>query len=165
MPNPSSDNRIAILLLVLLSIASVLLAVGLLTPLMTIKTLVFMRQSFSILSGIYDLWREGKYFLFVIITLFSVGLPIFKIIFLAIFILRRLQGAGVSKHLLQLIHDYGRWAMLDVMVVAVLLVTVKLGAIASVEVHPGLYIFGTAVLLIMLITDRAVKLEARGSAQ
>lgn len=55
-------------------------------------------------------------------------------------------------------HDYGRWAMLDVFVVAILIVTVKLGAIASVEVHPGLYVFGAAVLLIMIITDRVTKL-------
>ena len=53
-------------------------------------------------------------------------------------------------------HDYGRWAMLDVMVVAMLIVTVKLGAIASIQIHPGLYVFGAAVLLIMLITQLTV---------
>jgi paraquat-inducible protein A len=55
-------------------------------------------------------------------------------------------------------HEYGRWAMLDVMVVAVLIVTVKLGALASIEIHPGLYIFGIAVLLIMFITQQVVSL-------
>ena len=58
--------------------------------------------------------------------------------------------------LLNLMHDYGRWAMLDVMVVAMLIVTVKLGAIASIQIHPGLYVFGAAVLLIMLITQLTV---------
>jgi len=48
--------------------------------------------------------------------------------------------------------------MLDVMVVAVLIVTVKLGALASIEIHPGLYIFGLAVLLIMYITQQVVSL-------
>ena len=56
-------------------------------------------------------------------------------------------------------HDYGRWAMLDVMVVAILIVTVKLGAIASIQIHAGLYIFGTAVLLIMLITQQVVSMN------
>jgi paraquat-inducible protein A len=46
--------------------------------------------------------------------------------------------------------------MLDVMVVAMLIVTVKLGAIASIQIHPGLYVFGAAVLLIMLTTQLAV---------
>lgn len=53
-------------------------------------------------------------------------------------------------------HDYGRWAMLDVMVVAILIVTVKLGALASIQIHYGLYIFGFAVLLIMFITQQVV---------
>ena len=62
------------------------------------------------------------------------------------------------KRYLHLMHEYGRWAMLDVMVVAVLIVTVKLGAIASVQVHYGLFVFGTAVVLIMLITKQVVHL-------
>ncbi len=61
------------------------------------------------------------------------------------------------KRYLHLMHEYGRWAMLDVMVVAILIVTVKLGAIASIKVHIGLYVFGAAVLLIMLVTHYSVK--------
>ena len=64
----------------------------------------------------------------------------------------------IKMKLLRLIHDYGRWAMLDVMVVAMLIVTVKMGAIASIQIHPGLYVFGVAVLLIMLTTQSTVKL-------
>jgi paraquat-inducible protein A len=51
-------------------------------------------------------------------------------------------------------HDYGRWGMLDVMVVAVMIVVVKLDVIAEVEIHTGLYLFAAAVLLIMYITHR-----------
>jgi len=47
--------------------------------------------------------------------------------------------------------------MLDVFVVALLIVTVKLEAIASIEIHSGLYVFGAAVLLIMLITHQINK--------
>lgn len=54
-------------------------------------------------------------------------------------------------------HEYGRWAMLDVLVVAILIVAVKLGTIASLKIHYGLYVFGTAVLLIMLITSRVIR--------
>ena len=48
--------------------------------------------------------------------------------------------------------------MLDVFVVAVLVVTVKLGAIASVEIHYGMYFFSAAIILTMIITARIVKL-------
>ena len=63
------------------------------------------------------------------------------------------------KRYLHLMHEYGRWAMLDVMVVAILIVTVKLGALASVEVHVGFYVFAAAVLLIMFITHRVIRLS------
>jgi len=42
--------------------------------------------------------------------------------------------------------------MLDVFVVALLLVIVKLGVLATVEVHYGIYMYAAAGLLIMLCT-------------
>ena len=54
-------------------------------------------------------------------------------------------------------------AMLDVMVMAVLIVTVKLGAIASIKVHFGLFVFGASVLLIMIITNKVVRLTSKSS--
>jgi len=46
-------------------------------------------------------------------------------------------------------HTFGKWSMLDVFIVAILVVSVKLGAIASVEMRYGLYAFATAVVLKM----------------
>jgi len=47
---------------------------------------------------------------------------------------------------------YGKWSMLDVFVVALLLVIVKLGVLATVEVHYGIYTYAIAGLLIMVTT-------------
>jgi len=58
-------------------------------------------------------------------------------------------------------HLYGKWSMLDVFVVAVLVVSVKLGAIASVEMRYGLYAFAAAVILTMYVTARVVSLVNR----
>ena len=55
-------------------------------------------------------------------------------------------------------HLYGKWSMLDVFVVAVLVVAVKLGTLASVEMRYGLYFFSAAVLLTMFVTARVVRL-------
>ena len=145
-------------LLGLLVIASVLLLVGICTPIMTIKTLVFMRHSFSILSGIVDLLREGKILLFIVIGLFSVALPLVKLGFLYALLMGHIRHSQKTQQYLTMLHDFGRWAMLDVMVVAILIVAVKLGAMASVEVHYGLYVFSAAVLLIMGITHLATKM-------
>ena len=55
-------------------------------------------------------------------------------------------------------HSFGKWSMLDVFVVAILVVSVKLGAIASVEMRYGLYAFAAAVILKMYVTARVVSL-------
>ncbi|PCJ31258.1 MAG: paraquat-inducible membrane protein A [Gammaproteobacteria bacterium] len=141
----------------LLLISTALLIVGIFSPMMTITQFFLFDHSFSVISGIGQLFAEGKLFLFVLIALFSIVLPIAKIALLFNLLSTKNDIGSRRKKLLQLMHDYGRWAMLDVMVVAILIVTVKLGAIASIQIHSGLYIFGSAVLLIMVLTHYAVK--------
>lgn len=145
-------------LLGLLVIASLMLAIGMVLPVMTIKTLVFMRNSFSILSGIYDLLVGGKYFLFIVVVVFSVVLPIVKLVVLFVALLQHRTEKKPAK-LLAILHDYGRWAMLDVFVVALLVVSIKLGAMASVIIHVGFYIFATAVLLTMFLTHLTMNIQ------
>jgi len=141
-----------------LVVASLLLIGGFISPIMTVTQLVWINHSFSIVSGIWQLWQEGHIILFLLVAGFSVILPTAKIILLFNLLHPNTTQVHHRKKLLQLMHSYGRWAMLDVMVVAMLIVTVKLGAIASIQIHAGLYVFGGAVLLIMLITHYVVKL-------
>lgn len=141
----------------LLLITSLLLAAGFVTPMLTITKFMVVSHSFSILSGVWQLLLDGQWFLFIIIGCFSILLPIAKIVLLFNLLHPASRQPNRRKKLLQLMHDYGRWAMLDVMVVAILIVTVKLGVIASIDVHAGLYIFGSAVLLIMFITQKVVQ--------
>ena len=56
------------LLRVLLVLATLLLVVGLVTPMMTISKFVVLNNSFSVLSGIIELLAGGQYLLFIIMT-------------------------------------------------------------------------------------------------
>lgn len=145
-------------LLLLLVIATVLLIAGLSLPMMTITKLLMFSHSFSVVTGVYELWQNGHYLLFMIVAGFSIVMPFLKIAVLFKLVLHRKGRSLAFDRLLHLMHEYGRWAMLDVMVVAVLIVTVKLGAIATIEIHDGLFVFGMSVILIMLITRRMVYL-------
>jgi paraquat-inducible protein A len=139
-------------------LATILLLVGLSAPILTISQFIFIRNTFSVVSGIYELFRHGQIVLFVLITFFSVILPLLKLWVLFRVLIDRQSHPSVVKRYLHLMHDYGRWSMLDVLVVAMLIVMVKLGTIATVQVHYGLYVFGAAVLLIMYITSRVIRL-------
>ena len=145
----------------LLILAAGLFLLGICLPMITISKFILVTNSFSVISGVLELLGNGQVLLFAVVAGFSIVLPILKI-----GVLFKLLSAGSfqtpnMKRYLHLMHEYGRWAMLDVMVVAVLIVTVKLDAIASIEVHGGLYVFGASVLLIMLITNKVVRLTTR----
>jgi len=157
MFKPVSSERAVIIRWLLLATLTCLI-IGLITPMMTMSKFYFFENSFSVVSGIYELLIDGQYLLFIIVTVFSIILPLLKI-----YVLFRLVGKNSSElkslqRYMHLMHEYGRWAMLDVLVVAVLIVTVKLGAVASIEVHYGLYVFGIAVLSLMLITKWIVNI-------
>lgn len=138
----------------MLLLSTCLLLAGLYLPMLTLTKFLFIANSFSVISGILELLQRGHWFLFVLVGLFSVILPIVKILLL--FLLLQLREVNSSRYIktLKLMHDYGRWGMLDVMVVAVMIVAVKLDVIVEIELHAGLYLFAAAVLLIMYITHR-----------
>ena len=171
MPEAYRPHRKLLQLRWLLVISSCLLIAGLFLPMLTISQFVVIRNEFSVISGISELWNADQYILFVVIGCFSVVVPLAKIALLFKLLQSDNKPHPIKMKLLRLMHDYGRWAMLDVMVVAMLIVTVKMGAIASIQIHPGLYVFGAAVLLIMLTTQSTVRLlenqqsDSNGSAQ
>lgn len=153
-PRPTLTPGHARRLRLLITAAAILLGVGICAPVLTIEQFILIRHDFSVLSGIWQLLLQGQYLLFVLILGFSVVLPILKLL-----VLLRLTGAAIHHdsrlpRYLSLMHSYGRWSMLDVFVVAILVVAVKLGAIADVTVHYGLYAFAGSVLLTLYITSR-----------
>jgi paraquat-inducible protein A len=143
-------------LLMLLGLSGGLLLAGLWLPMMTLTKFVFIANSFSVISGVVELFKRGHWFLFIVVGVFSVLLPLMKLAFLFMLLRSRQLGSPHFARWLKWMHDFGRWAMLDVMVVAVMIVTVKLGVVAQIEIHAGLYLFGAAVLLSMYITHQVV---------
>ncbi|MET0116999.1 MAG: paraquat-inducible protein A [Sedimenticola sp.] len=153
---PKSEKLVLNFLLIC---AVLLLYIGLTAPMITIEKFIFISNSFSVTSGVMELYRNGETLLFLIIGIFSVVLPILKLLLLFMLINLLEKQSQRMKRYLHLMHDYGRWSMLDVFVVAVMVVSVKLDAIAKVYVHSGLYAFGAAVILTMLVTAWVVRLS------
>ena len=155
-------NKYALLLL--LALACLLLAIGLIAPIITFKKFIFIENTFSILTACWELLKQGQIFLFIVIALFSVILPIFKLALLTKLVLRKPSIGSGARKILDLIHRLGRWSLLDVFVVAILVVVVKLGAIGSVEKHIGLYAYAAAAILIMLLTNKiATQMEKKNA--
>lgn len=129
-----------------------LLVSGATLPFFTFTKFYFFDDTFSLFSGIFHLLEVGEPVLFMLIFAFSILLPVYKLYLLY----RLINDAQLDEkqrhryiHLLQVL---GKWSMLDVFVVAMLIMTVKLGVIASVEAHIGLYLFSSGVLASMFLT-------------
>jgi len=152
---------------VILGITVLFLCVGLVAPIITLTKFMLFENTFSVLSGTIELLKEGQIFLFVVIVGFSIVLPLLKIgVLNKLLSVKDNKAANVDKYL-HWMHWYGKWSMLDVFVVAVLVVAMKLGVVASVEMRFGLYLFSAAVILMMYVTARVVSLTngSRGGAE
>lgn len=136
----------------LLLAAAVTFVVGIFAPMMTLTKLIFVTNTFSIVSGIQALAEEGEWFLFLVIFGFSLALPVAKLVLLFVIANHDYSDSVHLNRWLRWLAHYGKWSMLDVMVVAILLVSIKLGAIVSLKVHYGIYVFGASVLVSMLAT-------------
>jgi len=127
---------------------------GIYLPVFTLTKLLIFNNTVSILSGLWQLVAEGEYLIFVLIFSFSIILPVSKLAILTI-----AWNSTRNHHHKKLLwlEKVGRWSMLDVFVVALLIVTVKLGALASVVIHAGLYYFSAAVILMMIVTAIVIR--------
>ncbi|MEZ5542558.1 MAG: paraquat-inducible protein A [Pseudomonadota bacterium] len=151
---PKETRRLRLIL----ALTLLALGAGLVAPIITLKKFMLVENTFSVLGGVVELLQAGQVFLFIIITGFSIALPLLKILMLGKLLSPHAQDPEKLDKYLHWMHVYGKWSMLDVFVVAVLVVAVKLGAIASVEMRFGLYLFAAAVLLTMYVTARVVHL-------
>ncbi len=132
--------------------AAAMLCVGAALPFFTFSKFFVFDDTFSLFSGIFQLLTAGEPVLFAVVFLFSIMLPVYKMYVLFRLINNSFLEEHVRHRYTTLLMVLGKWSMLDVFVVAMLIMTVKLGAIASIEVHVGLYLFSAGVLVSMLLT-------------
>jgi paraquat-inducible protein A len=141
---------------VMLCAATVLLALGLYLPLMHLEKMLFWENSYSVVTGVFGLAQDRQYVLATVVFFWSVVFPIAKLALLFWIWFGRTDAAQRSS-VLRWLDKLGKWSMLDVYIVAVLIVAVKLGPLAEVKVENGLYVFGAAVLLTMFVGARIRK--------
>jgi len=131
-----------------------LLLIAYVTPLMTVRKAYLFSETFSLFDTLISLLTEQEWGLSLILILFSFIFPIVKI-GLAIVTWFTLDRRGkVLPKILFLIERAGKWSMLDVLIVALIIVGLKASFITDVAVHPGIYLFAGSLILSMMITAR-----------
>jgi len=142
--------------LIPLVLATVTLPLGLLMPVVHFSWALKTDTTFSVLTGTFDLLSGGHTFIGLLILVFSIIFPSAKILALYAlwFVPLAATSAGKSLRWLEFL---GKWSMLDVFVVGILVGTLDLGLLAETTPRPGAYVFTGAVLLSMISTLRQIR--------
>jgi len=109
----------------------------------------------TIWSGCVELFRQGEYGVAIIVFCASIVFPLLKL--LGLFFL--VATAGSSRwqsdrgRVLRIVNAIGRWSMLDVFLLSIMVALVKLGNFATVFAGPGIAAFAAVVILTMLAAE------------
>ncbi|MBK5527574.1 paraquat-inducible protein A [Pseudomonas sp. NPDC087598] len=122
-------------------------------PIMTVSSLGQGDPS-TIMSGVIQLVQHGMIPIAAVVFIASILVPTFKLVGIALllFSVQRRQPLSARQRIwmYRFIEFIGRWSMLDIFVIAILVAVVNFGRLASVEANLGAIAFATVVILTML---------------
>ena len=146
-------------------------------PVMTISSLL-QSKDFTIMGGIFELFQHGLWPLGVLVFFASILIPVLKLLTLATMLIethlqseQHLVGRTMSFRFVDFI---GRWSMIDVFMISILVALVRFGKFSSVQAELGAPCFAAVVVLTMfavnafdprLMWDRAAEHHAKLNSQ
>jgi paraquat-inducible protein A len=126
-------------------------AVGL--PILRLERFGHMTEA-SVWSGSVGLLREGEWFVGGVVLLCSVVLPLLKLTGIVVLCLGERFPTRHRAAFYRGVEATGRWGMLDVLLVAVVVAWVKVGDLVQVAAGPAAFAFTVLVLLSLVASAR-----------
>lgn len=136
---------------VLLVLSALCLAFGLVLPLVRFEKLYFFDETPSLLDIVLSLWEQGSGGLAVLVALFSIVFPVIKLIGVALEATAPAAPDGRASLMARLLPILGKWSMMDVMLVALVIVAAKTSGMASAFTQPGLWFYAASVIMTGLL--------------
>ena len=143
---PGGATARAFLVLALFS-----LPLGLLLPMMETTRLMVFKETYSLIDAVALLYRSGETLLASVILVFSILIPGLKA--LALWLMHVFPPAR-SAPSLRMIERLGKWSMLDVLIAAFVVILLSGQASTGAASLPGLYLFTTAAISLMIASGR-----------
>ena len=134
----------------LLLCAAILYVPANLLPVMYTRT-IFDEEQDTIMSGVLALLHSGSWPIAVLVFIASIVVPLLKIIALCVVLFsvwRRSRRFRTQRsELFRMVEFIGRWSMLDVYAISLLVTLVQIRSLAYVSVGWGALAFGAVVVL------------------
>ncbi len=139
--------------------AAVCLVLGISLPVLKLTRLYVWTDTFSIVSVIWALYRDGELILSGVLLIFSIIFPIVKLLYLLALYAVPVEPEDRRRQALDRLGWLGKWSMLDVLVLALMIFYVKSSGIADAASLPGIYFFAASVILTMIATAQASRID------
>ncbi len=130
--------------------ASISLALGISLPSIKLTKFYFFSTEFSLISTVWTLLQRNQIFLGVIVLVFSILLPVFKILYLVILTTMPPDALQRQYRRLRALEWLGKWSMHDVLVLALMIFFLKSSGIYDARSLSGVYFFTAAVVFMIL---------------
>jgi paraquat-inducible protein A len=122
-------------------------------PVMQTRTL-FKEENDTIMSGVISLAHSGSWPIALLVFFASIVVPLLKLVALGeiLYAVARKSSSHPRQRsrLFRIVEFIGRWSMLDVFAVSLLVTLVQIRALATVHVRLGALAFAAVVVLTML---------------
>lgn len=114
---------------------------------------VFQFESKSIVSALFKLYESGQHGVALIIFLFTMIVPVLKALLKAVLLFS--QSLHFSQKSIGILKAIGKWSMLDVFVIAILVTyfSTKSGGATDATLQIGVYFFVAYVIASMILTS------------
>ena len=147
-----TSGRRSFLLGLLIIAATVCLVLGLTLPIIRLTRFYVWTDVHSLVSVVRELYLANEIILASIVCIFSIVFPFLKLLYLlALYSIRHVRPAQSAKWLKRL-SWLGKWSMLDVLVLALVVFYAKATNLADATSMPGIFLFAGAVILTMVAT-------------
>ena len=114
-------------------------------------------QSDTIVSGVIYLLVHGMWPLALVVFIASVAVPFTKLGVIACLLIsvhtRSKWRTKDRTRMYRITEAVGRWSMIDIYVVTILVALVQLGALATIEAQAGAVFFGAVVVITMFAAE------------
>jgi paraquat-inducible protein A len=132
--------------------ATVCLVLGLTLPIIRLTRFYVWTDVHSLVSVVRELYLANEIILASVVLIFSIIFPFLKLLYLlALYSLRHVRPDQSAKWLKRL-SWLGKWSMLDVLVLALVVFYAKATNLADATSMPGIFLFAGAVILTMIAT-------------
>jgi paraquat-inducible protein A len=103
-------------------------------------------ETYSLLDGVLAFYASGKYVLFAVVFVFSLVLPLLKIVIGLWAWAAGARSRAALGRVVRLFAAVSKWSMLDVFIIAVMVLALEGSLFTTSDVHAGIVLFAAAVV-------------------